>query len=284
MVRDYRRLPVPVLAGRLGRSVVSLYQKARVLGLMTPGRSRTDPRLDAKVKRFSGRGLSDAEVAKEIGCERHAVSDARKRLGLPAQTYSEHRREMVRRKTREQCRAAGVRNLAEVRVLAWRRRAAGSGWPADLQPRAIQILDALSARGPMTRREVAAAIAGEFGLSWRPGESPASSSDRGGGAGAGQGSDVSGEVLEQMRTTNVVLKGLDGQLSDAAVRLVELSAERDKARAERDALMNLIVQPWARDGDGAQLWKVNLAWWETATSREEGVAMVRKAAGLEAKP
>jgi hypothetical protein len=61
-------------------------------------------------------------------------------------------------------------------------------------------------------------------------------------------------------------------------------AERDKARAEADALLNLIVQPWARDGDGAQLWKVNLAWWETATSREEGVAMVRKAAGLEAKP
>jgi cell division protein FtsB len=62
-----------------------------------------------------------------------------------------------------------------------------------------------------------------------------------------------------------------------------LEAERDTLRAERDALLNLIVQPWARDGDGAQLWKVNLAWWETATSREEGVAMVRRAAGLEAK-
>jgi hypothetical protein len=176
MVCDYRGLPVPVLAGRLGRSVVSLYQKARVLGLMTPGRSRTDPRLDAKVKRFSERGLSDAEVAKEIGCERHAVSDARKRLGLPAQTYSEHRREMVRRKTREQCRAAGVRNLAEVRVLAWRRRAAVSGWPADLQPRAIQILDALSARGPMTRREVAAAI----GMTWRGSRNSLKSRGQGG--------------------------------------------------------------------------------------------------------
>jgi hypothetical protein len=67
-------------------------------------------------------------------------------------------------------------------------------------------------------------------------------------------------------------------------------AERDKARAEADALLNLIVQPWTRDGDGGgdgnstQLWKVNLAWWDTATSREEGVAMVRKAAGLEAQP
>jgi hypothetical protein len=36
-----------------------------------------------------------------------------------------------------------------------------------------------------TRRAVEAAIAGEFGLSWRPGESPAPSPDRGGGAGAG---------------------------------------------------------------------------------------------------
>jgi hypothetical protein len=104
-----------------------------------------------------------------------------------------------------------------------------------------------------TRRAVEAAIAGEFGLSWRPGESSAPvSPDR-----------------------------ADAHLWAANERL---EAERDKLRAELDALMALIVQPWARDGDGAQLWKVNLAWWETATSREEGVAMVRKAAGLEAKP
>jgi hypothetical protein len=104
-----------------------------------------------------------------------------------------------------------------------------------------------------TRRAVEAAIGGEFGLSWRPGESSAPvSPDR-----------------------------ADAHLWAANERL---EAERDKLRAELDALMALIVQPWARDGDGAQLWKVNLAWWETATSREEGVAMVRKAAGLEAKP
>jgi hypothetical protein len=69
-----------------------------------------------------------------------------------------------------------------------------------------------------------------------------------------------------------------GGTGDEATETIE------RLRAERDALMALIVQPWARDGDGVQLWKVNLAWWETATSREEGVAMVRKAAGLEAKP
>jgi hypothetical protein len=87
---------------------------------------------------------------------------------------------------------------------------------------------------------------------------------------------VDGGPLAQVEVLVNEIRGLRAQLSATV--------------AERDALMSLIVQPWARDGDGGgdgnstQLWKVNLAWWDTATSREEGVAMVRKAAGLEAKP
>lgn len=52
------------------------------------------------------------------------------------------------------------------------------------------------------------------------------------------------------------------------------------AWAERDALMDLIVQPWTREGDGKQLWKIHLAWWDTEDTKEKAYARVREAAKL----
>jgi hypothetical protein len=75
-----------------------------------------------------------------------------------------------------------------------------------------------------------------------------------------------------------------GIIEELVAGVDSLSAQLSACLAERDALMNLVVQPWARDGDGAQLWKVNLAGWRTITSREEGMAMVRTAAGLDPDP
>jgi hypothetical protein len=56
----------------------------------------------------------------------------------------------------------------------------------------------------------------------------------------------------------------------------ELLAEIDRLNQERDDLLSLIVQPWLRDGDGAHLFKVNIAWWDTAQNREEAIGMVRE--------
>ena len=54
--------------------------------------------------------------------------------------------------------AAGLPNLAALRAAVFRDRARASGWPEDLRPRAVQILNALWDRGPMTRTEIALAI------------------------------------------------------------------------------------------------------------------------------
>lgn len=56
------------------------------------------------------------------------------------------------------------------------------------------------------------------------------------------------------------------------------------ALAERDALMDLIVQPWTREGDGKSMWKIYLAWWDSDDTREGAVARVRAAAKLDPKP
>lgn len=46
--------------------------------------------------------------------------------------------------------------------MAFRRYAASSGWPEDLAPREVHILEVLSASDPMTRPEIARAI----GMPW----------------------------------------------------------------------------------------------------------------------
>jgi hypothetical protein len=98
-----------------------------------------------------------------LGCDRHTAAGHRRAAGLASNRLHPRQRARVAEKTREQCRAAGVRSLAEVRVLAFRVFAAGSGWPADLKPRHVHILDALEAMGPMTRPEIAAAV----GMPWK---------------------------------------------------------------------------------------------------------------------
>jgi hypothetical protein len=58
-----------------------------------------------------------------------------------------------------QRRALGVPHSAAVKALAFRRFAEASGWPGDLPPRAVQVLNALWAGGrPMTLEQLAAAV------------------------------------------------------------------------------------------------------------------------------
>lgn len=159
--RLYREVGTAEIARRVGRTARSVYQQADKLGLVTP-RTRIDGRFLATLRRLHARGWSDAEIASEFVCERHTVSKHRRALGLPSNRGSARYRARVAAKTREQCKAAGVKSLAEVRALAFRERARRAGWPEDLRPRAIQMLDALAVLGPLTRREIADAI----GMAW----------------------------------------------------------------------------------------------------------------------
>ena len=55
-----------------------------------------------------------------------------------------------------------------------------------------------------------------------------------------------------------------------------LCEENARLQAKYADLLNLVIQPWTRDGDGAKLWKVNLSWTDTTKTREEAVAMVER--------
>ena len=56
----------------------------------------------------------------------------------------------------------------------------------------------------------------------------------------------------------------------------DFKAKHDALKAKYDDLMRAIVQPWTRDGDGAKLYKINVAWWDTAKTEADGIAMVEE--------
>lgn len=168
-------MPLLKIAELLGRSPSSTYQLAARLGLVTH-RRRTPAereRLEAQIRRWHARERSDAEIAAKIGAAREWVSEVRRRMGLPAHGQSARFRRRVAANTRRQCRAAGVRSLAEIRLASFRRRAREAGWPEDLRPRAVQILEVLYQRGPMTRRQIAEAI----GMPWKGSRKSLASND-----------------------------------------------------------------------------------------------------------
>ncbi len=159
---NYGKKTALQIAQHIGRTKHCVHQLAIRLGL-----SKRRPPLcrafDRKLRRLHQQGLTDPAVAEKLGCERHTVSDHRKKMGLPANTFSQWRRRRVGKKTREQLHKAGLTTLAAVRAKSFRDRARAAGWPEDLRPRAVQILNVLWDRGPMTRRELAEAI----GMPWK---------------------------------------------------------------------------------------------------------------------
>jgi hypothetical protein len=166
--RLYGRVPGPELARRLGVSLKRLHNAAKRHGL-TAERFAWTAAAERRLKELHGQGWSDTEIAREFGCERHTVSACRERLGLPAwygtpgSPWHEHRKTQVRERTAAQLKAAGCASLGELRRKAYRDYARANGWPEDLRPRAVMILNALAAKGPMTREQIAAAV----GMPWK---------------------------------------------------------------------------------------------------------------------
>lgn len=159
---EYQALGCLALSQKLGRTMRSVYLAARVVGAAVR-RPSFGSDFDTCILERHAKGESDAEIGLAWGCDRHTVGQRREQLGLPVNTLSEHRRQRVRKKTLEQLNEAGLGSLAEVRAKAFRDRAKAAGWPEDLRPRAVRILNSLWDNGPQTRRELARSI----GLPWR---------------------------------------------------------------------------------------------------------------------
>ncbi len=159
----YGSMPAADIAAKLGRTVSSVYQVADRLGVCTRQVPLLTPATERIIRDGHAKGWTDTTIGEQLGLDRRTLCDLRQRLGLPSNALSDWRRKRVAAKTREQLEAAGLDNLAQLRAKTFRERAREAGWPEDLRPRAVQILNALWDNGPMSRREIADAI----GMPWK---------------------------------------------------------------------------------------------------------------------
>ncbi len=157
----FRKVPTGEIAKAMRRSWRSVYQRARTIGLAVPRRYR-GPEFIEFIRRHHALGWSDTEIAKAQCADRHAVTHIRESLGLPSVLHSAHQRQRVREKTREQLAGIGLKSMADLRRKVFCDRARAAGWPEDLRPRSVQILNLLWDNGPMTRRQLSDAM----GLPW----------------------------------------------------------------------------------------------------------------------
>ncbi len=160
--RHYKKKSVAWIAQRVDRTDRSVYQRAKTLGLCEErNQSEIDDRKSQIVLLLS-QGLSDSEVANQVGMDRRALTEMRNRMGIEANGRNDRYRQRVSQKTREQCRRAGVANLAAIRAKQFRQFVDDLGWP-NLSVRAAQIAETLHRNGPMTRRQICQAV----GLRWK---------------------------------------------------------------------------------------------------------------------
>lgn len=145
-----------VLALKLDRGVAGVYSRAHNLGL-SKGFPRLDPKLIAKIPKLHAKGLTDQAIADQIGIERRYVSRLRRdKFHLPVN--AEAVRDAARRGVQKQLKTLGLSSPTQLRTRAFRLYAAENGWPEDLRPREVQILNALATHGPMTRAQISARI------------------------------------------------------------------------------------------------------------------------------
>jgi hypothetical protein len=152
------------IAAKVGRSASSVHQHAARIGLHQRRRTAAErDQLIGRIRTWNARGYSDAEIGAKLRLCRRTITFFRNVAGLPHNRLADRQRRRVAEQTRRQCRAAGVTNLAEVKSLVFRKHAKAAGWPEDLSPRAVAILQTLKANGPMTRRQLCEAM----GMTWR---------------------------------------------------------------------------------------------------------------------
>jgi hypothetical protein len=156
--RNYRTLGCKQVADRLGRSLRSVYQHANKLGVNEIRDIEAMALNRVRIRELNALGWSDGEISEEVGLNRRTVSEIRVKLGLPCNRLHERFRNRVREKTAQQLKAAGLKNLGQVRSERFKQLARDLGWPDTLSLRSVQIIEMLYQRGPMTRRQLAQAI------------------------------------------------------------------------------------------------------------------------------
>jgi hypothetical protein len=175
LLRDnYREVAVEDLADTLRRSARAVWQRARIEGVakQCPRFSEADKDW---IRKLVAKGWCNRCIGRRVKHDRQNVRRWRRHLGLPAITVRGMTncpvcKERTRATTKEQCKRAGVKSLAEVRGLAFAKFARNNGWPENLRPREVQILNVLAARGvPMTRLEIAQGIGMRTDREDRPG-------------------------------------------------------------------------------------------------------------------
>lgn len=160
--RSYGRKSAKDLAMSLSRTTSSIYQRANKLGLVQKHDKSEIRARKAAIKSLLKKGMSDSEVANRVGMDRRALTEMRNRMGVPPNGRNDRYRRRVSRKTREQCKKAGVASLAEIRVKRFSEFVEELGW-RGVSVRAAQIAEALYRLGPMTRKQICNAI----GIPWR---------------------------------------------------------------------------------------------------------------------
>jgi len=175
--QSYKRKAIADLASHLSRTVAAIHQKANALGLNEKRDKAEIENRKAKIRKLIAQGLSDSEVAGRLKMKRRALSEMRCRMGVLANGRNERYRRRVAKKTKAQCKAAGVSSLAEVRAKRFDEFVADLGWPG-LSVRAAQIAESLYRLGPMTRKQICKAI----GMPWKGTKKSLSAAYRPGGS------------------------------------------------------------------------------------------------------
>jgi hypothetical protein len=138
------------------RSASTVYRIAHKLGLCKM--PRLDPALFGQVRDLYDQQNTDAEIGRKLGLSREQVTHIRHtHLKLPKHAGAIYLAQC--RAVRTQLERLGVSSAGGLRALSYRRYAVENGWPAELRPREVQILNVLADRGvPMTKHELAEAI------------------------------------------------------------------------------------------------------------------------------
>ncbi len=146
-------------AAILCRPARAVYHRAKRIGL------DKHPHWPAEVveraRRLNAAGCPDRVIAEQMAdafapglAGQYQVKSLRQTHDWP----HNYDREGKRRAVERQRQTLGVKDGGELRALGYRRYAARCGWPDDLPPRAVQILNVLANHGPKTGAQLAALI------------------------------------------------------------------------------------------------------------------------------